>query len=231
MSALCGATEKLVELTDSFLTKDELIDKVIDELPITPAQGQSIQDAIEIALIATDAAALQSLVTSKLKEYLPEIELPEEIKGLQSDIRAFATDIADAALAVEDIQNEVATLKTKYSGLDLGDVAIDDIPNLLKQGALDLDNLCKKIPNFEENELGEFVLKGTPITTPIKSAVSDILGVQIPEIKDFVFRVDPGELAAEAEKSFANVERDINTLEVGDRLTPAELLRAAGGGG
>ena len=231
MSALCGVTGKLVELTDSFLTKDELIDKVIDELPITPAQGQAIQDAIEIALIATDAAALQSLVTSKLKEYLPEIEIPEEIKGLQADIRAFATDIADAALAVEDIQNEVATLKTKYSGLDLGDVAIDDIPNLLKQGALDLDNLCNKTPNFEENEAGEFVLKGTPITTPIKSAVSDILGIQIPEVKGFVFRVDPGELAAEAEKSFANVERDINTLEVGDRLTPAELLRAAGGGG
>ena len=125
--SLCGATEKLVELTDSFLTKDELIDKAIDKLPITPAQGQAIQDAIEIALIATDAAALQSLVTSKLKEFLPEIEIPEEIKGLQSDIRAFATDIADAALAVEDIQNEVETLKTKYSGLDLGDVQIHEL--------------------------------------------------------------------------------------------------------
>jgi hypothetical protein len=209
--SLCGATEKLVELTDSFLTKDELIDKAIDKLPITPAQGQAIQDAIEIALIATDAAALQSLVTSKLKEFLPEIEISEEIKGLQSDIRSFATDIADAALAVEDIQNEVETLKTKYSGLDLGDVAIEDIPKLLKQGALDLNNLCKKIPNFEENEAGELVLKGTPITTPIKSAVADILGVQVPEVKDFVFRVDPGELAEEAEKSFANVGQEITS--------------------
>jgi hypothetical protein len=209
--SLCGATEKLVELTDSFLTKDELIDKAIDKLPITPAQGQAIQDAIEIALIATDAAALQSLVTSKLKEFLPEIEIPEEIKGLQSDIRSFATDISDAALAVEDIQNEVETLKTKYSGLDLGDVAIEDIPKLLKQGALDLNNLCKKIPNFEENEAGELVLKGTPITTPIKSAVADILGVQVPEVKDFVFRVDPGELAEEAEKSFANVGQEITS--------------------
>lgn len=209
--SLCGATEKLVELTESLGTTDGIIDKLIDKIPITPAQGQAIADAAAIVAMASDAAAIQSLVTSKLKEYLPEIEVPEEIKGLQSDIRAFATDIADAALAVEDIQNEVATLKTKYSGLDLGDINIQDIPALLKQGALDLDNLCKKIPNFEENEAGELVLKGTPITTPIKSAVSDVLGVQIPEIKDFVFRVDPGELAAEAEKSFANVEEEITS--------------------
>ena len=209
--SLCGATEKLVELTESLGTTDGIIDKLIDKIPITPAQGQAIADAAAIVAMASDAAAIQSLVTSKLKEYLPEIEVPEEIKGLQSDIRAFATDIADAALAVEDIQNEVATLKTKYSGLDLGDINIQDIPALLKQGALDLDNLCKKIPNFEENEAGELVLKGTPITTPIKSAVADILGIQIPEIKDFVFRVDPGELAAEAEKSFANVEEEITS--------------------
>jgi hypothetical protein len=209
MSALCGATEKLVELTDSFLTKDELIDKAIDKLPITPAQGQSIQDAIEIALIATDAAALQSLVTSKLKEYLPEIEIPEELKGkvegLQLDIENFASDVLTAKLAVDDIKNEVNNLKTKYSGLDLGDVAIDDIPDLLKQGALDLDNLCKKIPNFEKDGAG-FVLKGTPITTPKKSAIADLLGIQIPEVKDFVYTIDPVKQAKEAGENFINVE-------------------------
>ena len=209
MSALCGATEKLVELTDSFLTRDELIDKAIDKLPITPAQGQSIQDAIEIALIATDAAALQSLVTSKLKEYLPEIEIPEELKGkvegLQLDIENFASDVLTAKLAVDDIKNEVNNLKTKYSGLDLGDVAIDDIPDLLKQGALDLDNLCKKIPNFEKDGAG-FVLKGTPITTPKKSAIADLLGIQIPEVKDFVYTIDPVKQAKEAGENFINVE-------------------------
>lgn len=207
MSALCGATEKLVELTDSFLTKDELIDKVIDELPITPAQGQSIQDAIEIALIATDAAALQSLVTSKLKEYLPEIEIPEELKGkvegLQLDIENFASDVLTAKLAVDDIKNEVNNLKTKYSGLDLGDVAIDDIPDLLRQGALDLDNLCKKIPNFEKDGAG-FVLKGTPITTPKKSAIADLLGIQIPEVKDFVYDIQAVKQAKE--ESFVNIK-------------------------
>ena len=201
--SLCGATEKLVELTDSFLTKDELIDKVIDELPITPAQGQAIQDAIEIALIATDAAALQDLVTAKLKEHLPEIEIPEEIKGLQADIEGFASDILAAKLAVDDIKNEVSNLKTKYDGLDLGDVAIQDIPDLLKQGALDLDNLCKKIPNFEEDGAG-FILKGTPITTPKKSAIADLLGIQIPEIKDFIYDVRAVKQAKE--ESFISVE-------------------------
>lgn len=209
--SLCGATGQLVELTQSLGTTDEIIDGLLDKIPIRPEVSQAVKDAAAIIAMAQDTAQIEALVTAKLKEYLPEIEVPEEIKGLQADIRAFATDIADAALAVEDIQNEVATLKTKYSGLDLGDIDIQDIPALLKQGALDLDNLCKKIPNFEENEAGELVLKGTPITTPIKSAVADILGIQIPEIKDFVFRVDPGELAAEAEKSFANVEEEITS--------------------
>lgn len=209
--SLCGATGQLVELTQSLGTTDEIIDGLLDKIPIRPEVSQAVKDAAAIIAMAQDTAQIEALVTAKLKEYLPEIEVPEEIKGLQSDIRAFVTDIADAALAVEDIQNEVETLKTKYSGLDLGDIDIQDIPALLKQGALDLDNLCKKIPNFEENEVGELVLKGTPITTPIKSAVADILGIQIPEVKDFVFRVDPGELAQEAEKSFANVGQEITS--------------------
>lgn len=203
--SLCGATEKLLELTDSILSKDELIDKAIDKLPITAAQGQSIQDAIEIALIATDAAALQSIVISKLKEYVPEIELPEEIKGLQADIESFASDILTAKLAVDDLKNEVSNLKTKYSGLDLGNVAIDDIPNLLKSGALDLNNLCQKIPNFEEDGAG-FILKGTPITTPKKSAIADLLGIQIPEIKDFVYRIDAVKKKKEEAETFINIE-------------------------
>lgn len=205
--SLCGATEKLVELTDSFLTKDELIDTVIDELPITAAQGQAIQDAIEIALIATDAAALQDLVTAKLKEHLPEIEIPEEIKGLQSEVRSVVTKITSAVATADEVSNDLKTLKTKYSGLDLGDVAIDDIPKLLKDGALDLNNLCQKIANWEETETGALVLKGTPITTPTKSAVADILGIQIPEIKDFVFRVDTGDIVEKANKVFENVEQ------------------------
>lgn len=203
--SLCGATEKLVELTDSILSRDELTDKIIDKLPITPAQGQSIQDAIEIALIATDAAAIQSLITSKLKEFIPEIELPEEIKGLQADVESFASDILTAKLAAEDLVNEVNTLKTKYSGLDLGDVAIDDIPNLLKSGALDLNNLCQKIPNFEEDGAG-FILKGIPIATPTKSAVADLLGIDIPEDVEFVYRIDPVRRAKEAAANFIDVE-------------------------
>ena len=209
MSALCGATEKLVELTQSIGTTDELVDKLLDKLPITPTQGQAVIDALAIVNMAGDAAAIQALITSKLKEYLPEIEIPEELKGkvegLQLDIENFASAVLTAKLAADDIKNEVYNIKTKYSGLDLGDVAIDDIPKLLKQGALDLDNLCKKIPNFEKDGAG-FVLKGTPIITPKKSAIADLLGIQIPEVKDFVYTIDPVKQAKEAGENFINVE-------------------------
>jgi hypothetical protein len=201
----CGATEKLVELTQSIGSTNDIIDKLIDKIPITPAQNQSIADAAAIIAMASDAAAIQELVTSKLKEYLPEIEIPEEIKGLQSDIQSFASDILNAKLAADDIANEVKNLSTKYSGLNLGDIDIQKIPQLLKDGALDLNNLCQKIPNFEEDGAG-LVLKGTPIITPKRSPIADLLGIQIPEIKDFVYRIDAVKKKKEEAENFINVE-------------------------
>ncbi len=203
--SLCGATEKLVELTQSIGTTDEIIDGLIDKIPITPAQGQAITDAAAIVAMASDAAAIQSLVTSKLKEYIPEIEVPEEIKGLQADIQSFASDILTAKLAVDDITNQVSNLKTKYSGLDLGNIDIDDIPKLLKDGALDLNNLCQKIPNFEEDGAG-FVLKGTPISTPKSSPIADLLGIQIPIVEEFVYRIDAVKKAKDAATNFVDVQ-------------------------
>ena len=209
--SLCGATEKLVELTQSLGSTEEIIDGLVDKIPIRPEISQAAKDAAAIIARAQDTAAIQSLVTSKLKQYLPEIEVPEEIKGLQAEVRSVVTKVTSAVATADEVSNDLKTLKTKYSGLDLGDVAIDDIPKLLKDGALDLNNLCQKIANWEETETGALVLKGTPITTPTKSAVADILGIQIPEIKDFVFRVDPGEIAEEAAKSFSNVEQKITS--------------------
>jgi len=204
--SLCGATEKLLELTQSIGTTDELVDKLLDKIPITPAQGQSVIDALAIVNMAGDAAAIQALITSKLKEYVPEIEIPEEIKGLQTDVRAFVTKVISAVDSAENIANDIETMKTKYSGLDLGDVDIQNIPKLLKDGALDLNNLCQKISNWEETETGAFVLKGTPISTPIKSPVTDILGIQIPDIKGFKFRIDPQKSTEEGFQSFINVD-------------------------
>ena len=132
--SLCGATEKLLELTQSIGTTDELVDKLLDKIPITPAQGQSVIDALAIVNMAGDAAAIQALITSKLKEYVPEIEIPEEIKGLQTEVRAFVTKVISAADSAENIANDIETMKTKYSGLDLGDVDIQNIPKLLKDG-------------------------------------------------------------------------------------------------
>lgn len=203
--SLCGATEKLVELTQSIGSANDIIDGLIDKIPITPAQGQAITDAAAIVAMASDAAAIQSLVTSKLKEYIPEIEIPEEIKGLQTDIQSFASDILTAKLAVDDITNEVSNLKTKYSGLDLGNIDINDIPKLLKDGALDLNNLCQKIPNFEEDGAG-FVLKGTPISTPRSSPIADLLGIQIPIVEEFVYRIDAVKKAKDAATNFVDVQ-------------------------
>lgn len=49
-------------------------------------------------------------------------------------------------------------------------------------------------------------MKGTPITTPKKSAIADLLGIQIPEVKDFVYTIDPVKQAKEAGENFINVK-------------------------
>lgn len=210
MSVLCGATEKLVELTEQLGSTDDIIDGIVDKIPITPAQGQAVLDAIAIVNMAGDAAAMQALLTEKLKAYLPEIEIPEElrteVKGLQKEIKDFTKKVTSAVATAEEVSNDIENLKTKYSGLDLGDVAIDDIPNLLRDGALDLNNICQKIANWEETETGAFVLKGTPITTPTKSAIVDLLGIQVPKIKGFKFRIDPQKSVEEGIKTFINVD-------------------------
>jgi len=182
------------------------MDKLVDKIPITPAQGQSIKDAIAIIAMASDAAAVQAVLTEKLKAYIPEIEIPVEIQGLQTDVRSFVTKVISAADSAENIANDIKTLKTKYSGLDLGDVDLQDIPNLLKDGALDLNNLCQKIANWEETELGGFVLKGIPITTPTVEPEVDIIPIIIPETKEPVYTTDPEVAAEEGQKSFINVE-------------------------
>ena len=203
--SLCGATENLVELTQSIGTTNEMIGNLFDSIPISPSVSQAATDAAAILSMATDAQAIQQLVTDKLNQYVPEIEVPEEIKGLQADIESFASRFLSAKLAVNDITNEINNLQTKYSGIDLGDIAIQDIPDLLRTGALDLNNLCQKIPNFEEDGAG-FVLKGTPISTPVSSPFLDILGINIPKVVEFPFRIDAVTKSNNASGNFVNVK-------------------------
>lgn len=188
----CGATEKLVELTQSIGSTNDIIDKLIDKIPITPAQNQSIADAAAIIAMASDAAAIQELVTSKLKGLIPEIDIPFIPDSVQNDFTNVVQNILTAQLAAEDLANELTRLEQKWSGVDLGNIRIQDIPQLLKSGALDLDRICKLVPNFEKDG-SQIVLKGTPISFP-EINVADILkggslpNIQVPDFAEVVTR-------------------------------------------
>jgi hypothetical protein len=188
----CGATEKLVELTQSIGSTNDIIDKLIDKIPITPAQNQSIADAAAIIAMASDAAAIQELVTSKLKGLIPEIDIPFIPDSVQNDFTNVVQNILTAQLAAEDLANELTRLEQKWSGVDLGNIRIQDIPQLLRSGALDLDRICKLVPNFEKDG-SQIVLKGTPISFP-EINVADILkggslpNIQVPDFAEVVTR-------------------------------------------
>lgn len=176
----CGPAEKLTKLAENFETVEAQIDTMVADVE---AQVGAIQ--------ATAQAEVDKVIGS-LKELIPEIDIPFTPDSVQNDFTNVVQNILTAQLAAEDLANELTRLEQKWSGVDLGNIRIQDIPQLLRSGALDLENICQLIPNFEKDG-SQVVLKGTPISFP-EINVADILkggslpNVQVPDFAEVVTR-------------------------------------------
>jgi hypothetical protein len=176
----CGPAEKLTKLAEDFETVEAQIDTMIADVE---AQVGAIQ--------ATAQAEVDKVIGS-LKGLMPEIDIPFIPDSVQNDITNIVRNILTAQLAAEDIANELTRLEQKWSGVDLGNIRIQDIPQLLRSGALDLDRICKLVPNFEKDG-SQVVLKGTPISFP-EINVADIIkggslpNIQVPDFAEVVTR-------------------------------------------
>lgn len=176
----CGPAEKLTKLAEDFETVEAQIDTMIADVE---AQVGAIQ--------ATAQAEVDKVIGS-LKGLMPEIDIPFIPDSVQNDFTNVVQDILTAKLAAEDLANELTRLEQKWSGVDLGNIRIQDIPQLLRSGALDLENICQLIPNFEKDG-SQVVLKGTPISFP-EINVADIIkggslpNVQVPDFAEVVTR-------------------------------------------
>ena len=176
----CGPAEKLLQLAEDFETVEAQIDTMIADVE---AQVGAIQ--------ATAQAEVDKVIGS-LKGLMPEIDIPFVPDSIQGDITNLVQNILTAQLAAEDLANELERLEAKWGGLDLGNIRIQDIPQLLRSGALDLENICQLIPNYEKDG-SQIVLKGTPISFP-EINVADILkggslpNIQVPDFAEVVTR-------------------------------------------
>jgi len=176
----CGPAEKLTKLAEDFETVESKIDDMIADVES------------QVGAIQAQAQTEVDKVIGSLKGLMPEIDVPFIPDSVQNDITNIVRNILTAQLAAEDIANELTRLEQKWSGVDLGNIRIQDIPQLLRSGALDLDRICKLVPNFEKDG-SQVVLKGTPISFP-EINVADIIkggslpNIQVPEFTEIVTR-------------------------------------------
>jgi hypothetical protein len=76
---------------------------------------------------------------------------------------------------------------------------------LLRQGAADIDGLCKLLPNVKDDGIVISIL-ASPVSFPEVDAVAMIKGHKLPELPKPKFELEVGRQKKEAEASFVNYE-------------------------
>lgn len=223
---------------------------IMEALPFTfPTTGQGLAEAAgfgtQYAKLIPKIREIESFITNIENGIIPEISLPPQLDSLQNDIKGVIEKVkpqlataTDVFLNAEQLANEVTILKNKWGNIDLGAGGIENLPNLIKSGAVDLEKLCSQIPNFEKGLDGlTNILKGQPITVPDEAPEEPELSGQLAAAKLTNLTQDFTRRAQEIKDEFAGIEAPkllnnedpIFTKKVGEKLTQEELIRAMGG--
>ena len=97
-------------------------------------------------------------------------------------------------------------MKRDWGDVDLGDLGdIDNLPNKLRTGALDLESLCKKIPNLEKDGV-DVVVRGIPVSFPSVDAAGILKTGRMPTITKPTPTIDVSRRQSEAAGRFLNVK-------------------------
>lgn len=205
----CELTPGQQKILDSLDVLSEGPMAILESLGIPiPTTGQGVAEMLGVGAQYAEVIAKLKSIEDSIKAAIPQIDLPDEIKGLQSEIGDFAKKIINTALAAEDIKDQLDILKSKWGGVDLGDYSIEDIPRLIKSGVLDLQNLCKMVPNYteEEDETGgvNLIIRGMPTTYPTTNPVAAALGLSFPEIVKPDITIDITRHQREAGERYVN---------------------------
>lgn len=190
----CGPAEGAKALAAKVDAVNDKIDSVISDAQ----QG-----------IASQVSSLKSTIqgevtgmTNSLKKLIPEI--PKVPDSLQNDVTKIVKTLLTGKLVAADLANDLKNLEKKWGSLDLGDINLNNLPQLLRSGALDLESICKKIPNLQKEGV-DVIIKGAPVTFPEIDAVSIIRGGNIPRVIDPIVKVDIARAKREAGEKYLNI--------------------------
>lgn len=194
----CGPSEKLKELADQVQALEDKFDNMINESPLGKLND------------------LKADAEDKINGVMGKIEgmIPEAFAGLKDFAdKNLHEDITDAFKFIillgakkDAIQSQLTRLKTKWGNVDLGDIgSFDDLEAVLRSGALDLDSLCKLIPNIEKEGIG-IIVKGTPTSFPDIDPVAILKGRGMPDLPKPKIVVDIIARAKKEAESFINLK-------------------------
>ena len=192
----CGPAKALLEMADKVDALNESIDAAIMDIP-----GMS-----ELAGLKSKVSSEANSLMDKLNEAMPTIKFPDKDfldLPLQDQMKQIAGLIALGYLAKPQLEAKLDQMKRKYSGMDID---IDNLADALRSGAMDLDSLCKMVPNVQTQGVN-LEVKGIPTSFPNIDPVAIIRGGKLPPMpKVGDVYIDPTIKAKEQADDFLNLE-------------------------
>ena len=194
----CGPSKAMRDLADQIDAFDDKIDSLITESPLGKLNDLKNQagDAVNGVMGKLESAIPEAL--NKITDFMD--------KTLHEDV----SDLAKLGLIYyvnrDYYEQQLKAIKGKWSGVDLGDYnSLDEIADALRRGALDIESICKMIPNTEKDGVN-VVVKGTPTSIPDIDPVALIKHGAIPKIPPGSITIDVVGRAKKQSEEFLNLE-------------------------
>ena len=175
----CGLSKAMKAAADQVDALNEAIDASIMNIP-----GMA-----ELDNLAAKAQEEAQGIMDKLADAIPSIniaDVPFGELGLQDQMKELVALAALGYLQAPKIAAKLAEMKAKYEGTD---VDIDNLAQLLRSGALDVDEICKLVPNVNTDGIN-LEVKGIPTTFPDIDPVALVRKGKLPDSpvfdKDFI---------------------------------------------
>lgn len=197
----CGAAEGIKKLTDKIDALEDKFDSMIDESPL--GELNELQGKMQEGMDG---------LMADLEGMIPSMSFPKAPAGsLLADIGSLAKSLSLGAIAAPGIVGQIQATKRKWEGITAGGLdslgGVDGLVSLLQTGAMDIDNLCKMVPNLSMDGL-DISVKGVPTTWPEIDIKTILKGGKLPEFPIPVFEIEAGinEAIGEVTDEWLNVE-------------------------
>ena len=167
----CGISESMKQVADQV---DALNAKLDAAVMGVPGMGElaGLKDKVE--------GAAQGIM-DKLDAAIPSIKFPTtpfDQLPLQDQMKEIAGLLALGYLKKDAVESKIKQLERKWSNVD---VDINNLADLLRSGAMDLDSICKMVPNVDTEGV-HAVVKGVPTSFPDIDPVSILRGGPTPQL-------------------------------------------------